>query len=107
MPFGNVLGEVTLKVMSVRHTDIGGGQVRLEVDLVGEGTGQLPGQHVGSLPTVAVNVPTCCPGSWTVPSPTRSTSSRTWPPPISVCLTDITLSVNSPRTLPSGIIYLL
>src|SRR5712691_7278272 len=49
MPLGNVLGEFTLKVMSVRHTDIGGGQVRLEVDLVGEGTGQLPGQHVGTL----------------------------------------------------------
>jgi hypothetical protein len=43
--------------MSVRHTDIGGGQVRLEVDTAGEGTGQLPGQHVGTLTVVVGDAP--------------------------------------------------
>ena len=52
MPLGNVLGEFTLKVMSVRHSDIGGGQVRIEVDLAGEGTGQILGQHIGTLAVV-------------------------------------------------------
>ncbi|MBI3302669.1 MAG: hypothetical protein HYZ72_11445 [Deltaproteobacteria bacterium] len=52
MPLGNVLGEFTLKVMSVRQSDIGGGQVRIEVDLAGEGTGQLPGQNIGTLAVV-------------------------------------------------------
>jgi hypothetical protein len=49
MPLGNVLGEFTLKYMSVRQTDIGGGQTRLEIDVTGEGTGQLPGQNFGTL----------------------------------------------------------
>jgi hypothetical protein len=66
MPLGDVLGEFTLKVMSVRHTDLGGGQVRLEVDLAGEGTGQLPGQHVGTLTaTVASNPDRPAPWSYT------------------------------------------
>jgi hypothetical protein len=44
MPLGNVLGEIAGKVTSVRITDLGGGQVRLEIDGTGEAKGQVPGQ---------------------------------------------------------------
>lgn len=57
MPLGNVLGEFTLKVMSVRHSEMGGGQVRIEVDLAGEGTGQILGQHIGTLAVVVGGAP--------------------------------------------------
>jgi hypothetical protein len=57
MPLGNVLGEFTVKAMSVRHSDMGGGQVRVEIDLAGEGTGQLPGQHVGTLTLIVGSDP--------------------------------------------------
>lgn len=49
MPLGNVLGEFTGKVMSVRHSDLGGGQVRLELDLTGETTGQARGQFFSTM----------------------------------------------------------
>ena len=52
MPLGNVLGEFTMKAMSIRQTDMGGGQVRIEGDFAGEGTGQLPGQNVGTLTVI-------------------------------------------------------
>jgi hypothetical protein len=63
MPLGNVLGEFILKAMSVRQSEIGGGQVRLEVDLAGEGTGQLPGQNIGTL-TVTVGSDPTRPNPW-------------------------------------------
>lgn len=44
MALGNVLGEFTGKVTSVRITDLGGGQRRLELDSTGATTGQVPGQ---------------------------------------------------------------
>jgi hypothetical protein len=64
MPLGNVIGEFTLKAMSVRQADIGGGQVRLEVDLAGEGGGQMPGQNIGTL-TVTVGSDLTRPNPWT------------------------------------------
>jgi hypothetical protein len=44
MALGNVLGEFTGKVTSVRITDLGGGRRRLEIDSTGEVKGQVPGQ---------------------------------------------------------------
>jgi len=44
MPLGNVLGEFAGKATSVRITDLGGGQRRLEIDSTGEAKGQVPGQ---------------------------------------------------------------
>ena len=49
MPFGNALGEVVAKVTSVRITDLGGGQRRLEVDSTGEVKGQVPGQGFATM----------------------------------------------------------
>lgn len=44
MSLGDVLGEFTGKVTSVRITDLGGGQRRLELDATGEAKGQVQGQ---------------------------------------------------------------
>ncbi len=49
MPFGNALGEVVAKMTSVRITDLGGGQRRLEVDSTGEVKGQVPGQGFATM----------------------------------------------------------
>lgn len=49
MPFGNVLGEFTLKAMSIRQSEIAGGHRRVEVDLAGEASGEIPGQNIGTL----------------------------------------------------------
>lgn len=49
MPLGNVLGEFSTKIMSLKQTDIGPGQRRVEIDVAGESTGQASGQNIGSL----------------------------------------------------------
>jgi hypothetical protein len=49
MPLGNVLGEVTAKVTSVRISELGGGQRRIEIDSVGEVKGQVPGQGFATM----------------------------------------------------------
>jgi len=49
MPLGNVLGEVVAKVTSVRITDLGGGQRRVEIDSTGEVKGQVPGQGFATM----------------------------------------------------------
>src|SRR5262249_53098324 len=43
------LGEFTAKIMSIRQTDLEGGQVRIELDTVGEGTGQGLGQVISTM----------------------------------------------------------
>jgi hypothetical protein len=43
MPLGNTLVEFVLKGMSVRHSDLGGGQMRIEGDFGGEVTEETPG----------------------------------------------------------------
>jgi hypothetical protein len=58
MPQGQVLGEFTLKAMSVRQSEIGGGHRRIEVDLGGESSGEVPGQNVGTLVIEASTDPT-------------------------------------------------
>jgi hypothetical protein len=49
MPLGNVLGEVVAKVTSVRISELGGGQRRLEIDSTGEVKGQVPGQAFATM----------------------------------------------------------
>ncbi len=49
MPFGNSLGEFSLKAMSVKQIDVGGGQRRTEIDYKGEVTGEGSGSHYGTL----------------------------------------------------------
>ena len=65
MPLGNGLGEFVLKATSVRHSDLGGGQTRIEVDFNGESKGQLTGLALGTL-TVTVSASTMhTPNPWT------------------------------------------
>jgi hypothetical protein len=49
---------------SVRVTDIGGDRRQLEIDLAGEGSGEIPGQHVGTL-AVKTSGDLSRPNSWT------------------------------------------
>jgi hypothetical protein len=49
MPLGNVIGEFTGKIMSVRQTDLGGGQLRVELDAAGETSGQAQGQFFSTM----------------------------------------------------------
>jgi hypothetical protein len=49
MPLGNVLGEFSLKITSLTQTELSGGQIKLEMNTVGEGTGQVPGRSLGTL----------------------------------------------------------
>jgi hypothetical protein len=64
MALGKVLGEFVLKAMSVRQTDTGGDRRHLEIDLAGEGSGELPGQNVGTLAVETSGDPSR-PNSWT------------------------------------------
>jgi len=49
MPLGNELGEFAGKIMSVRQTDLGSGQLRVELDATGEAMGQVPGQWFSTM----------------------------------------------------------
>jgi hypothetical protein len=49
MPLGNVIGEFTARILSVKQTALGGGQVQLEIDSTGESTGPMPGQTFATL----------------------------------------------------------
>jgi hypothetical protein len=73
MPLGDIVAEFTLKAMSIRHSDLGGGQVRIEVDLAGEGTGQIPGQNIGTLSVVVGGSPDR-PNPWTYTGTLLATS---------------------------------
>ena len=60
MPLGNVLGEFTAKITSLKQTELSGGQIKIELNTVGEGTGEVPGR------TMATQVAEVTPGK---PSP--------------------------------------
>jgi len=53
MPFGNSLGEFSLKAMSVKQVDVGGGQLRIEIDYKGEVSGEGAGSHYGTFTLVS------------------------------------------------------
>jgi hypothetical protein len=57
MPFGNSLGEFSLKAMSVKHIELGGRQLRIEIDYKGEVTGEMAGSHYGTLSLVLTDDP--------------------------------------------------
>ncbi len=48
MPLGNVMGEFTVNITSLKQTELGGGQIRIEIDAAGEATGQISGQNIAS-----------------------------------------------------------
>jgi hypothetical protein len=50
--------------MSVRQTEIGGDRRRVEIDLAGESTGEVPGQNIGTLAVETTGDPTR-PSPWT------------------------------------------
>jgi hypothetical protein len=52
MPFGNSMGENVLKMTSVRQTDLGGDQRRIEADFAGEVVAEPAGNHYGTLTAV-------------------------------------------------------
>ena len=49
MPLGNVVGEFTVKITSLKQTELSGGQIRVEMDTAGEATGLVTGQNMGTL----------------------------------------------------------
>jgi hypothetical protein len=58
MSLGTVLGEFQAKATTIRQTDMGGGQVRFEIDLAGESSGRVPGQNIGTMTVTAGSDPT-------------------------------------------------
>jgi len=56
MPLGEGIAEFQLKMTSVKPIDLGGGQTRLEITYAGEVTGDVPGQHFGTM-TATVGAP--------------------------------------------------
>lgn len=74
MPFGNSLGEYLFKVMSVRQSDLGGGQRRIEIDYGGEVTGEAPGSHYGTLTLVVATDDPTRPNPWTYTGTTLAAS---------------------------------
>src|SRR5579863_8274260 len=50
--------------MSVRQSDLGGDRRRLEIDLAGESSGEVPGQNVGTLAVETSGDPSR-PSKWT------------------------------------------
>ena len=57
MPFGNTLGEFSLKATSVKQIDLGRGQLRIEIDYKGEVSGEAGGSHYGTLTLVTTEDP--------------------------------------------------
>jgi hypothetical protein len=64
MALGKVLGEFVLKAMSVRQSSLGGDRRRVEVDLAGESSGEVPGQNIGTL-AVDTTGDNSRPATWT------------------------------------------
>jgi len=63
MSLGTVLSEFQSKATTVRQTDIGGGQVRVEIDLAGESSGRVPGQNIGTM-TITAGSDATRPNPW-------------------------------------------
>jgi hypothetical protein len=74
MPFGNNLGEFAFKMTSVRQTDLGAGQLRIEADFAGEVSGEAPGNHYGTLTATVGSEDPNRPNPWTYVGSTLTTS---------------------------------
>jgi hypothetical protein len=74
MPFGNSLGEFVFKMTSVRQTDLGGGQLRIEADFAGEVSGEAPGNHYGTLTATVGSEDPTRPNPWSYVGSTLTTS---------------------------------
>lgn len=64
MPLGKLLWDLVLKAMSVRQTSLGGDRRKVEIDLAGESSGEVPGQNIGTL-SVETSGDLNRPSSWT------------------------------------------
>lgn len=64
MPLGKLLSEFVLKAMSVRQTSLGGDRRKVEIDLAGESSGEVPGQNIGTL-AIESSGDVSRPNSWT------------------------------------------
>jgi hypothetical protein len=64
MPLGEVFAEAVSNVTSVRYTDIGGGQTKIEIDVRGEVKGRVNGVTSGTFSVIRGSDP-AKPGSWT------------------------------------------
>jgi hypothetical protein len=73
MPLGEKLLDFQLKATSIKPIDLGGGQTRVEVTYAGEVTGDVPGQHFGTLTFIASG-PVDRPVPWTWIGATLTTS---------------------------------
>jgi hypothetical protein len=49
MPLGKVLGEFSANITSLKQTELSGGQIKIEMNTVGEGTGEVPGRTMATL----------------------------------------------------------
>ena len=73
MPLAEGIGEFSLKATSVKPVDLGGGQTRIEITFAGDVTGEVPGQHFGTL-TVTAGPALDRPNPWTYIGATLTTS---------------------------------
>jgi hypothetical protein len=66
MPLGETILEFQLKSTSVKPIDLGGGQTRVEITYAGQVTGDVPGQHYGTLTFIAAGpIDRPVPWNWT------------------------------------------
>ena len=48
MPLGKVLGEFSANITSLTQTELSGGHIKIELNTVGEGTGEVPGRTMAT-----------------------------------------------------------
>ena len=65
MPLGEVFAESAVKVTSVRYSDLGGGQTKIEVDVAGEVKGTVTGHTGGTFTVIRSGSDMTRPAPWT------------------------------------------
>jgi len=65
MPLGEVFAESSAKVTSVRHSDAGGGQMKIEVDVAGDVKGTAAGHLAGTFCVIRSASDPTRPAPWT------------------------------------------
>jgi len=73
MPLAETILDFQLRGTSVKPIDLGGGQTRVEITYEGQVTGDVPGQHFGTLTFIASGPPDR-PVPWTWTGATLTTS---------------------------------